>query len=66
MRQHSYANTTAQQQPRRLADRQQQQSSGAAAYNLLPVAAVPPQVGAGTPAHRMLRLVPSGGAAQAA
>lgn len=32
MRQHHYANTTAQQQPRRPMDRQQQQSSGTGDY----------------------------------
>ncbi len=32
MRQHHYANTTAQQQPRRPMDRQQQQSSGSGDY----------------------------------
>ncbi|MBN9410339.1 MAG: hypothetical protein J0H69_14415 [Burkholderiales bacterium] len=66
MRQHSYANTSAQQQPRRLADRQQQQCSGAADYNLLPAAAAAPQVNAGTPAQRVLRLVSAAGAVQAA
>lgn len=66
MRQHRYANTTAQQQPQRLADRQQQQSSGAADYHLLPA---PPQAGAGfatlPPPLSALRLVAGDAAAQA-